>query len=137
MRLATLSLSLISLSGHLDPLVSNCSIRVHSGWCCKILCSDLGGLNLEPYPSGESFCASIAFSRLKSYFSVLGSSLLLLLPCHFKDKFWSCGHWTCLLSDLLDDVNELSWEGPLTVVLAVAGLLVGSLVGVIVVFLVV
>ncbi len=47
------------------------------------------------------------------------------------------GDWICLLSDLLDDFNELSWESPLTVVAAVAGLLVGSLVGVIIVLLVV
>jgi hypothetical protein len=37
----------------------------------------------------------------------------------------------------LDDVNELSWEGPLTVVSAMARFLVGLLLGVIVVFLVV
>jgi hypothetical protein len=34
----------------------------------KSLLSICGGLNSDPYPSGDDFCALIAFSQSKSYF---------------------------------------------------------------------
>jgi hypothetical protein len=98
----------------------------------------LGGLNLDPHPSGESFCALIAFTRLKSYFFSMKKffAAASLVISKTNSGIVGAGLASCLISWMMS-MNELSWEGPFTVVLAVAGMLIGLLVEIIVIFLVV
>ncbi len=80
----------------------------------KILLNVCGGLNSDPYPSSDDFCALIAFSRSKSYFFSIMKFFPAASSVRSKNKFWWCRRWDCLVLDLVDDFCELDRESSLT-----------------------